>query len=289
MIPPAFARFVEKVFEAEGAAWVRELPHLLEKYARMWGLRVGEPFPNLSYNFVVPAVMAGGRRVVLKMGVPRPELIREAAALAIYNGRGAVKLLAADPAQGVLLLERLYPGRVLHAGVADDDEATRTAAQLMQMLWRPAPKPNGLCSLSSWGGALRSGGMGVLDEDVVGRAAALFDELTDSASECVVLHGDLHHENILSAGGAWCAIDPKGLVGDPYYEPAPFLYNPLGVLAGAEGRRLLHRRLDVLAESLGFERERLAGYGFCQAVLSAVWSVEDQTDYGYAWHVAGLF
>ncbi len=109
------------------------------------------------------------------------------------------------------------------------------------------------------------------------RAEGLFAELLPSSTAPVVLHGDLHHDNLLDVGGrGWLAIDPKGVVGEPAYEVGALLRNPERRLVG-EGdlRRLLERRVDLLAERLELDRRRVVGWGMAQAVLSAWWSVED--------------
>jgi len=120
---------------------------------------------------------------------------------------------------------------------------------------------------------------------LVARAEALFAELIYSMTEPVLLHGDLHHENILSAERQpWLAIDPKGILGEPAYEVGPLLLNQLPEsLTEPELKRLLARRLDQLAEALGFEHERLRSCGLAHSVLSAWWSLED---HGHGWEGA---
>ncbi len=137
-IPEKFAHDTVEVWGAEGAAWLERLPALVDACARRWELAVGPPFEPLSYNYVAPAVRADGRHVVLKLGVPREEIMTELEALRLYDGDGIVQLLEADFEQGVMLLERLLPGTML-ARVADDEQATSIAAGVMRRLWRPAP------------------------------------------------------------------------------------------------------------------------------------------------------
>ncbi len=99
-------------------------------------------------------------------------------------------------------------------------------------------------------------------------------------AEPVLLHGDLHHDNILAAEREpWLAIDPKGIVGEPAYEVGALLRNPLpGLLARPEPGRVLARRIEQLAAELGFDRARIRGWALAQAVLSAWWSYEDHGD-----------
>ena len=95
----------------------------------------------------------------------------------------------------------------------------------------------------------------------------------------------MHHENILSATRApWLAIDPKGIVGEPDYEVGALLRNPLPQLLNMpHPGRVTARRVDQLAEALGFDRARVRGWGLAQAVLSAWWCIEDS---GYGWEPA---
>jgi streptomycin 6-kinase len=115
-------------------------------------------------------------------------------------------------------------------------------------------------------------------------------------AEAVLLHGDLHHFNILAAERQpWLAIDPKGVVGEPAYEVGPLLLNPWPqLLKMPRPRQILARRVDqarssALAAELGFDRTRLVGWGVAQAVLSAWWSIEDgASGWSYAIRVAEL-
>ncbi len=88
-----------------------------------------------------------------------------------------------------------------------------------------------------------------------------------------MLHGDLHHGNVLAAEREpWLVIDPKGVVGDPAYEPAVMLWNSHAGVGARDAADRLAARLDILAEMLCHDRRRMAAWGFAQAVLSACWS-----------------
>ena len=104
------------------------------------------------------------------------------------------------------------------------------------------------------------------------RAAGLFDELCASSPARVVLHGDLHHDNVLHATREpWLAIDPKGLVGDPGYETAALLYNPWPDRRDRELLLLVPARIEQLAAGLAMALDRVVAWGFVKAVLSEVW------------------
>jgi streptomycin 6-kinase len=286
-IPADFIRTTKEVHGEAGERWLEQLPGLLAACARRWSLKILPPFAGLSYNYVAPAVRLNGAEVILKAGVPNRELLAEIAALEWYAGRGAVQLLAADPEKGLLLLERLRPGAML-VELDDDKQATAIAAQVMRRLWRPAPPGHHFPTIADWAaglGRLRDefdGGAGPFPARLVSMAEGLFTELIASQGEPVLLHGDLHHYNILAAERQpWLAIDPKGLVGEPEYEVGALLRNPSPQMS--TNGRILARRLDQLAAELGFDRARLAGWSLAQAVLSAWWSYED---HGHGWEAA---
>jgi streptomycin 6-kinase len=108
--------------------------------------------------------------------------------------------------------------------------------------------------------------------------------------EPVLLHGDLHHYNILAAGREplrqaqgrlWLAIDPKGIVGEPAYELGAWLRNPTPqVFSWPDMQQVTARRVDQFAEILELDRRRIIGWGIAQAVLSAWWDYED---FGRGW------
>lgn len=286
-VPEAFARTIAEVHGAAGIDWLERLPALLDECARRWSVTIQPPFTPLTYNYVAPAVRADGTDVVVKAGAPHRELLTEMAALRFYDGRGIVQLLDADADRGIMLLERLVPGTPL-THLVDDELATVIAAHVMRELWRPTPLEHAFPSVANWAAGLErlrarfDGGTGPLPAQLVERAERLFDELLGTMADPVLLHGDLHHDNILAATREpWLALDPKGVVGEPAYEVGALLRNPLPrILDVANPGRLFARRVDLLAGELGFARERILGWGVAQAVLSAWWTIEDR---GYGW------
>jgi streptomycin 6-kinase len=280
-LPEEFTRTIAGTFGDRGVAWLADLPALVAACAERWGLTVGPPF-DLSYNYVAPATRADGSEVVLKVGTPSHESLTERAAMRIYGGRGAAQVLASDEALGAMLLERVRPGVTL-AEMDDDERATAIAADVMRALWRPAPPEHAFPSAAEYTRGLEElhphfgGGTGPFPRHLADQAVRLRAELLASMGEPVVLHGDLHHFNILSAEREpWLMIDAKGVVGESTFEVGAFLHNPWPQLEGrGDLRRLLRRRVDMLSERLGFDRERVRGWGLSYAVLSAWWSYEE--------------
>jgi streptomycin 6-kinase len=276
------ARTVRDILGPEvGPAWLERLPATLAACAERWALTLGAAFGEQSINYVVQATRADGTPVVLKVCIPGPEFLTEAEALRFYAGRGAERLLAMDLDERALLLEQLVPGTMLSA-IADDEQATHIAADIMHQLWRPAPAQHPFPSFDEWmqhmaERAPRRVEAGSPLAGWIARALTLYAELTVGQSERVVLHGDLHHYNILSAERApWLAIDPKGVVGHPLAEIGPLLFNRLPPFADLnQVRRVLLRRADQLAEELACDRQALRAWGALRMVLSAWWTVEE--------------
>lgn len=281
----AYTRHIASNFGDDGRRWLQALPGLVAELAERWQLTVKAPFA-LSYNYVAPVVRADGTEAVLKIGVPSPELTTEIAAQELYAGRGMVQLLEIDHPRRAMLLERLRPGTPLaRLAAKDDEQATLIAAQVMQQLFLPPPPVHPFPTLDRWLGSIdehrrRYGGSGPLPARRFEQAEAYRDELLASEGPPVVLHADLHHDNILQAGHAgWLAIDPKGVVGEAEYEVGTLLHNPWSdLLHWPAPRRTTVRRVDLLAEHLGFDRHRILQWGVVNAVLSACWCAEDGGD-----------
>jgi streptomycin 6-kinase len=285
-----FTNRVVATFGLSGRRWLHQLPDLLARCEQRWSLRLEEPFCPLTYNYVAPGRGPDNTAIVLKAGVPNKELATEIAALNHFRGHGAVKLRDSDADQGVLLLDRVMPGNSLLSDWTSD-KSTEIAAAVMRELHRPPPEGHTFPAVANWGegfARLRSGfqgGTGPFPAELVERAERNFGDLAASMERVVVLHGDLHHWNIISDGeDDWLAIDPKGVLGEPAYEVGAWLRNPFPmVYEGPNVLQLIERRLDRFAEILSFDRSRMAGWAFSQGVLSAWWAYEDGEDTWPQW------
>ncbi len=290
-IPQEFTDQMITMCGDAGRQWIASLPDLLDQYSQRWSLELGPPFP-LSYNYIAPARRADGSEVVLKLGIPNRELLSEMYALRIFDGRGIVQLLDADFEDQVFLLERIRPGVEL-VSIPDDEYCTRTAAQVMQQLWAPVTGEYPLLTVESWTAGLANlrpyfnNTTGPFPEYLVDAAERIFAEFIPSQGERILLHGDLHHWNIISGTRQpWLALDPKGVIGEREYETGALLRNPdLSKFKWSELKRFQERRISILTEMLGFDRQRILGWGVAQTVLSAWWSIED---HGIIWENAIL-
>jgi len=316
-LPPEFITTITNTFGEDGKLFIADLPALIDEASQRWGLTNIQPVQNLSYNFVAfahrssSALRSAQGEVVLKMGVPNREMRSEMAALRLFNGEGACRLLDYDEEKYWMLLERLNPG-VMLSTLEDDEQATHIAVQVMKRIWRPLEhvtlseakslRDDGrdpslslrvtydkFIRLSDWFEGLKKlramfdGSTGPLNEKLVDRVENSVKDFFVENHMPVLMHGDFHHFNVLSSGRGWLVIDPKGVLGPAGYEVGPLMMNPWGdLLNGSNYRLLTEKRIDILREHLGFERERIRGWSLAHAVLSAWWGIEDKTGWEYA-------
>jgi streptomycin 6-kinase len=154
---------------------------------------------------------------------------------------------------------------------------------MLRQLWRPLPAGHGLRPLADWCAAydrnrpaLAAGPFASL----FGRADALRAELLGSTERAAVLHGDLHHSNVLRDDQwGWRTIDPKGLAGDRHFDICQFMRNPW---PGPADVAVSRRRLDIFATELGLDRARLVAWCLVHAVLDVCWEFET----GHNWRPA---
>jgi streptomycin 6-kinase len=279
-LPEPFIRSLTHVLGERGRAWIDALPALIADCERDYGLTIGAPF-ELSYNYVAPATLADGTDAVLKLSPHGDDFRHELTATRAFDGHGMVRLLASDEPRGIALLERLRPGTML-VDLDDDAKQTEIAARIMLDLRRDPPPNSGLPTTRDWFEAFarhraEHGGAGPLPRDAFERGEATYRALLGSpAAPPVLLHGDLHHYNVLSAQRApWLAIDPHGVIGEPAFEVGAWFGNPAGLLQRAHPEEIIARRVEVFAERLGYDRQRIIAWGLAYQTLSAVWSAEN--------------
>jgi len=282
LIPTVLARNVRETWGAQGERWLAALPASIADVAGQWDLTVGAAFA-MSFHWVAAVTRSDGTPAVLKLGPTGPgHLAHEAAALDAFDGRGAVRLLAYDGACGALLLERAEPGSMARYLVPKHDgEATAAAVAVLRRLHRRPPPHCSLPQLEDEAECFAAHQRAYPGDDpvprrLVERAGRLFDELCATAPTRVLLHGDLHHDNLLSATREpWLAIDPHGVVGDPGYDVGALVYNPDPDRRDDRLLSLVPARIEQLADGLRTPVERVVSWAFVKAVLSQVWSAED--------------
>jgi streptomycin 6-kinase len=244
-------------------------------WLQRWGLTPdGAPITSLAGKLL--PVRQAGAAAILKVSHAHEE-IRGGALMEWWGGDGAARVLARE--DDALLLERATGPRSLAdmARSGDDDAATRILCAAGERLHaaRPAAPPATLVPLETWFQQLwptaeAQGGL-------YAKSAAAARALLAAPQEVSVVHGDLHHGNVLDFGDrGWLAIDPKGLVGERSYDYPHIIMNPDAKIATAPGR--LAHRIEVISRAANVEPRRLLQWTLAYAGLSASWTLSDGDD-----------
>jgi streptomycin 6-kinase len=275
-IPPAFAARASR--GESWAGWLALLPRIVSDLLTEWGLTPDGAPTHGECALVVPVRTDAGRATALKVTWPHWEAQTEHVALQRWHGDGAVELLRADPHRLALLLERLETRDLTTVPV---DESCSVIAGLYRKLHVPAPPQLRRLSacVNDWTERLaalpRSAPVPhrfVEQGIALGRALA-----QDPATDGTLVHTDLHPFNVLAAERApWLAIDPKPLSGDPHYEVAPLLWNRWDeAVATGDLRGALRRRLDLVCDVAGLDRDRARDWVIVRMMDNALWEVEE--------------
>ncbi|HEV8686993.1 MAG TPA: aminoglycoside phosphotransferase family protein [Gaiellaceae bacterium] len=242
-----------------GTEWLERLPRLVEESVEQWSLAAEEPFEYANVSLALPA-----GDVVLKISFPHRESEHEPAALAHWDGNGAVRLLAYDAERNAMLLERCVPGTSLLE--LPEREAYRHAAAVVRKLGeRPAPAGHPFTPITEtaarWARELperweQAGGP--FERELLDAAVSALRELPPTQGELVVCHQDFHRGNVLAAEREpWLAIDPKPVVAEREFDTAALM---------RDGPGDLRWRLDFLASELELDPERMRGWAIAHTV-----------------------
>lgn len=285
-LTPEFKESIVKTHGDNGRHWLEQLPEIIRYTEQRWAIELEQPYSELSHNYVAPAVLTGGEKIVAKIGVPIQDLHLEIAALKVFNGHGAVKLLDADTKRGILILERLEPGERMSSLLADE-QSIEAASKAILNLWQSPPDDERFILSSRWlEGYVKvpehlKEGLGEYPQDLIDLAVATSKSLLDSKYTPVFMHGDLHHYNLLTATRSpWLIIDPRGVIGDPCFEIGVLFRNFRPELIETPTHKdLLLTRVEQFAKYLSLDTKRLQKWCFCQLNLEAMLCYENKDEH----------
>ncbi|REE92799.1 streptomycin 6-kinase [Paenibacillus taihuensis] len=285
LVPDHFNSSMVDLYGLRVEAWVQSLSDLIARCEEQFGITLEAPFDNLSYNYIAHGTTQEGKPIVLKIAFLKDELAQEIRAMKAFAGRGAVQVLEWEDELGAAVLERAIPGTRLST-IEDDKKATEIFCQVSERLRCPFEgEASHFMTMRRWFEAIaryrsrfsQAGEGGPLPEHWLTGAEQTLEELLASTTETVLIHGDLHHENILRQGeDEWAVIDPKGIVGDVHFETLQYLLNHKE--RGGDPDAVLRRRVAIMTERLGLDPRRIARWGIARGVLEACWTIEDGGD-----------
>lgn len=268
-----FEKNIYSLYKEKGTKWLLELPSRVQYIADEWSLSNIIPYDNLSYNYVACAKQ-NKKDVVLKLGLDYSGLQREADALKVYNGKGSIRIYGRR--EEALLLERCIPGESLkHICMLQSDIYTSVASIIPLLHSAPV---NSACfpSLESWTTQIYK--TWDIPDTYCMQARNIHAHLLQTTTLHVLLHGDLHYDNILQHRSGWVAIDPKGIVGDPAYEISVTIISTAASLQDkTDIKKLILRDIVSYAYLLKMDPKRIAQWSFVHVVIAWIWALEENT------------
>jgi streptomycin 6-kinase len=259
-----FENNIISIYREGGKEWLKRLPEQVRQLELLWGLNDLKPLENLTYNYVLSGLQ-GDVPVILKLSLNASDLDREANALAALEGFGCVSVL--DKQDHALLLQRALPGQPLKGyPLKKGIKSIEIVCKVVEGLHRaPLLKDGNFPHIEDWLGTLdKDWG---LPGDYLQKARTIKKELLRKSTELpvVLLHGDLHQDNILAHGDDWLVIDPKGVIGFPINEGWACVEEP-------------HDDLEYIAKYFSYKFDDVVEWYYVQAILAACWQMEDNLD-----------
>jgi len=249
----------------------------LNAYCSKWSLKEATLLTSTSTS-VLYRVLFNEQNAILKIFSEKGKQSESNGSIVLlyFEGNGAVRLLRNDA--GAQLLEHA-DGQQLKALVVggQDAAATEIMSQVMSKLHSLCdPVPSGLISMeTNFQSLFRKASRESMDSIFVA-GARIAEKLIASEQEVRVLHGDLHHENVVeSSTRGWLAIDPQCLAGERTYDVANAFYNPAGFLSLVGSTETIERRCAIYSKQLKMDRMRVLEFAFAYGCLSAAWHIED--------------
>ncbi len=273
VVPEAFSSERIRKSGDTGRHWIAALPHVIDRLRERWAVELTEEAPLYGDWGMVVLGYRRGEPCAMKVSWHEHSTLDEATALRAWNGRDAVRLLDASPADGALLLERLDRARSLED--LDLLSAAEIAGGLMRRLAIPAPP--GLPLLTELAAQTasfvlrRQAAMASpLPHRWVHLAADLARDLAIAAGATLV-HADLHYGNILAGTREpWLAIDPKAIAGDPELSVPELMWWRLDEAERTADVRTL---LDVLVTAGDLDPEKAKAWTIVRAVEYWLWGL----------------
>lgn len=252
---------VISIYGDDGKKWLMNLPKIISEISDAWRLSSLAPVDNLSYNYVLSGMQNTGTHaasyyvpIILKLFPNRSDLEREVIALKAFDGFGAAKVLNYN--EQAILLEMAIPGNPV--------QSIDSCCEVMKKLHKaPIPYNHSLPHIRD---QLKD-----LDKaweipiEYLQKARILRDKLLDKETTPVLLHGDLHRENILQHSSGFMVIDPKGVIGFPSNETWAFIAD-------------FEKDTSFVADYFGWDVHEIREGYFVHSILAAAWNIEDGLD-----------
>jgi streptomycin 6-kinase len=246
------------IYGKKGEEWLQDIPQILSQLTKLWNLSSISEVDNMTFNYIVKAMQHQDIPVIVKIGCDKQIIIDELKTLRHFNGHGSIQVIDYFPEHNALLLTQAIPGISLKAYKESKIDIYIEVMNKLHSI--EIPQEHGYKHIKDWLIALDQ--VSGIPEKLLKKAISLKNNLLNNSRAEYILHGDLHHDNIIQNGKDWLAIDPKGIIGEAEFEIAAFDSTDL-------------EELYALAEKAGLEAERVIDWVFVRLTLNAAWTIED--------------
>lgn len=272
---------IEMMFGDIGKEWLQTIPDKIEKYVKMFNLKNIKLLNELTYNVLIFGDSNDFGPVVLKIEIPFKELtIRESTALKLNAGKGACKCYYSNVDDGVILIERLQPGRTLNT-IENLEDRIKIFNEVSDKFNIQVRQDTGLPTYRE-----------ILDRSIILSteqeqkfspvnellkvANLVYNYLHTNNESNYLLHSDLFCDNILETNDGWKAIDPHGFVGEKILDTAIFMQKELEKKDFDENdvESLLH----IMSKNINLNESDLMKALFVNYVLNICWNIEVNLD-----------
>jgi streptomycin 6-kinase len=288
-----FEQNIIKIYSVEGKKWLADLPYIVNKIAEEWNLSNLKPVANLSYNYVLSG-FCDVQPIILKMSLDIEGLKKETKTLQYFKNHNEVKVL--EQKDGMILIERAVPGISLKPYFSvNEEKSIEIICDVIRKLHQRSNSHNAIFPhIKEWLSKLDYYLNTISLHDKIyfhlKKAIAIKNQLLQTPNIEFLLHGDLHHDNILQNGNEWCVIDPKGVIGPTAFEITTFIYNPIpDLLMRNDFIEIITNRIDIFSRNFDIAQQTIKQWCFVKAVLCWIWNIEDNLNYTYFAKITEIF
>ena len=265
-------RFINKL----GAERYNERIRVVEKYKEQWELSEITFQPSLSINSLIfYAFSKQYGEVIFKILIYNDD--NEIISLIQFQGENFCKLYEYSLEDNVYLMERIIPADTLYESARRDERIT-IIGDIFKILHKPDLPDSTFPTYSEWFEVGKEGTKNRKDceelRQYLESAEGMLKDICKKYSRNVLLHGDLHHENILkNEHGSYTVIDPKGVAGDPVFDLSRFILDEFRDDLVSEPKEVIIDFVKNLGESVGIPWETLLR---CLYIETVIWLFREE-------------
>lgn len=263
----------------EGSLWIKGLPNFIDEIVTKYNIVDLSPVNNMTFNYVASGNI-DNVPIILKYGMDKASLKKESTCIKAFSDHGGVRHFIED--DNLIIMEKAMPGSTLkYCFPNDDDQAIKIMCDLIHKLHTASiPKENSFYYLKDLFQVFDE--PNTLSSEILSKSQGLREKLLSNNHQQVLLHGDLHHDNILKNGNDYVAIDPKGFIGEPLFDVAAFIINPMpDLIKNINVKNIIINRISLCASLLDVSKQDISDWVYIKSVICLLWSQQDNLDGSY--------